>query len=122
MSSSDRSALASESCDRPASADGAASRVTPTIDPIREQAKFGHQAWLERLREMQDVEAEFAKELSANKDPKIALRVCNRRIAKRLEPLTADSKAFAGFCMDLVMTAAGSAASTSAPGQKGDDV
>jgi hypothetical protein len=78
-----------------------------TIDRLSEQVKFGHQAWMERLRVMQEVETAFAKELLATRDPNEALRVCNRWIAKRLELLAADSKDFTGFWMDLVMTAAG---------------
>lgn len=78
-----------------------------TIDRISEQVKFGHQAWMERLRTMQEVEAAFGKEVLATRDPSEALKVCNRWIAKRLELLAADSKAFTGFWMDLVMTAGG---------------
>ncbi|MGN6097326.1 MAG: hypothetical protein ACTHP8_13930 [Bosea sp. (in: a-proteobacteria)] len=78
------------------------------IDRLSEQVKFGHQAWLERLREMQDVEAEFAKELLSTREPGEALQVCNRWIARRLELLAADSRAFTGFWMDLVVTAVGS--------------
>lgn len=78
-----------------------------TIDRLSEQVKFGHQAWMERLREMQDVEAEYTKELLAARDPNEALKIGNRWIAKPLALLTADSKAFTGFWIDLVMTAAG---------------
>lgn len=77
------------------------------VDRLSEQVKFGHQAWMERLKETQAVETEFAKELMATRDANAALQICNRWIAKRLELLTADPKAFTGFWMDLVMTAAG---------------
>lgn len=104
----------------PASADGALPGGT-TIDRLSEQVKFGHQAWMERLKEMQAVEAEFTKELLATRDPNAALKVCNRWIAKRLELLTADSKVFTGFWMDLVMTAAAGAQRPAAPSPKGED-
>jgi hypothetical protein len=91
------------------------------IDRLSEQVKFGHQAWMERLREMQAVEAEFTKELLATRDPNAALKVCNRWITKRLELLMADSKAFTGFWMDLVMTAASGAQTPAAPSSKGED-
>lgn len=77
------------------------------IHSLGEQVKFGHQAWIERLREMQAIETQFTRELLAARDPNAALNVCNRWISKRLELLTADSKAFTGFWMDLIMTAAG---------------
>lgn len=100
---------------RPASAAGSAFvHAAATIDRVGEQVKLGHEAWLERLREMQDVEAEFVKEILEVQEPAVALKICNRWIARRLELLGADSKAFAGFWMDLVMTAAG--CSVSLPG------
>lgn len=74
---------------------------------------------MERLREMQDVEAAYTKELLAARDPNEALKICNRWIGKRLELLTADSKAFTGFWMDLVMTAAGGRVAV--PPQKSED-
>jgi hypothetical protein len=91
-----------------------------TLGRLNEQVKLGHQAWVERLQEMQAVEEEFAKELLAARDPAEALRVCNRWIGKRLELLSADSKAFAGFWMDLVVTASGTRRPGNAPA-KGDD-
>jgi hypothetical protein len=92
-----------------------------TIDRLSDQVKIGHQAWMERLKEMQSVEAEFTKELMATRDPSVALKVCNRWIAKRLELLTADSKAFTGFWMDLVMTAAAGGRQKPAPPSKVDN-
>lgn len=92
-----------------------------TIDRISEQVKFGHQAWMERLRVMQDIEAAFAKELMATRDPNEAIKICNRWIAKRLELLAADSKDFTGFWMDLVMTAAGSLHPPGTPPKKGEE-
>jgi hypothetical protein len=81
---------------------------TGILDRLSDQVKIGHQAWIERLKEMQAVEAEFTKEIMATREPSAVLKICNRWIAKRLELLTADSKAFTGFWMDLVMTAASS--------------
>jgi hypothetical protein len=99
---------------RAASAAGSpTTRGAATIDRLGEQVRFGHQAWLERLREMQDVEAEFVKEILEVREPTAALKICNRWIARRLALLGGDSNAFAGFWMDLVMTASGS---TSVPG------
>jgi hypothetical protein len=91
------------------------------IDRLNAQVKIGHQAWLERLQEMQAVESEFTKELVATRDPSAALKICNRWIAKRVELLTADSKAFTGFWMDLVMTAASGPHTPAEPAQKGED-
>lgn len=79
----------------------------PPLDRLSEQVSIGHQAWIERLEQMQAVEVAFTKELLATRDPNEVLKICNRWIAKRLELLAADSKAFTGFWMDLVMTAAG---------------
>jgi hypothetical protein len=90
---------------------------TGRFDRLSEQVQFGRKAWIERLQEMQAIEAAFTKELLATRDPNEALKICNRWIAKRLELLAADSKAFAGFWMDLVMTAAGG---TQFPGEPKD--
>lgn len=87
---------------------------------LSQQVKFGHQAWMDRLRVMQDVETAFTKELLATRDPNEALKVCNRWIAKRLELLATDSRDFTGFWMDLVMTAAGSAQLPGAPPKRGE--
>jgi hypothetical protein len=92
-----------------------------TIHRLSEQVKFGHEAWMERLREMQDIEADYTKELLAARDPNEALKICNRWMGKRLELLTADSKAFTGFWMDLVMTAAGGTQPVTAALHKGED-
>lgn len=91
------------------------------IDRLGEQVKMGHQAWMERLQEMQAIETEFTKELMATRDPSAALKVCNRWITKRLELLTADSKAFTGFWMDIVIAAAGGAQNPAPSKAKGDD-
>lgn len=88
---------------------------------LTEQVKLGHQAWMERLAQMQAVEAEFAKELTATQDPAEALKICNRWIGKRLELLAADSKAFTGFWMDLVVAAAGELPSAGTQTKKGED-
>lgn len=92
-----------------------------TIERLNQQVKFGHEAWMERLRVMQEVEATFAKELLATRDPTEALKVCNRWIAKRLELLAADSKDFTGFWMDLVMTAAGGLRPPGMPSKKDEE-
>lgn len=105
----------------PSAAVGIGNKAAATIDRLGEQVKFGHQAWLERLREMQDVETAFMTELLATHDPNVALKICNRWIGKRLELLTADSKAFTGFWMDLVMTAAGGALPPPVPNARGED-
>jgi hypothetical protein len=92
------------------------------IDRLNEQVKMGHQAWMERLQEMQAIESEFTKELVTTRDPSAALKICNRWIAKRVELLAADSKAFTGFWMDLVMTAANGPHTPVGPTQKkGED-
>lgn len=90
------------------------------IDRLSEHVQFGYQAWMERLQEMQEIEAMFASELLATRDPDEALKICNRWIAKRLDLLAADSKAFSGFWMDLVMTAAGSVTTPGLLSSKGD--
>ncbi len=105
---------------RPSAGDAATSAPS-TLDRIKEQASFGHDAWVQRLAEMQALEVEFANELLATKDPKIALQLCNRWIGKRLDLLAEDSKAFAGFWMDLVMMTAVSLPPVTASDKKGND-
>ena len=90
--------------DKGASVDELSLAGSGSISRLQEQLQVGHLAWLERLQEMQAVEAAFAAELLVTTDSREALKVCNRWIAKRLELLTSDSKAFTGFWMDLVVT------------------
>lgn len=72
-----------------------------TVSLLSEQLKTGHQAWLSRVKEAQAVEAAFAKELLASREPTEAVKVCNRWIAKRFELLAADASAFSSFWTNL---------------------
>jgi hypothetical protein len=110
-----------DSTQKPQTVAGTSFPGAAAIDRLNEQVKMGHQAWMERLQEMQAIESQFTKELVATRDPSTALKICNRWIAKRVELLAADSKAFTGFWMDLVMTAGSGPHTPAGPTQKGED-
>ncbi|MGB8365212.1 MAG: hypothetical protein WCE20_11890 [Rhizomicrobium sp.] len=61
-----------------------------------------NRAWLDRMREMRGVEAEFSAKLFASKGPEDAMAVCNQWMAKRLEILGAEQQMFAKSWVDMV--------------------
>jgi hypothetical protein len=61
-----------------------------------------NRAWLDSMREMRKVEAEFSIRLFACKGPDDAMAVCNQWMAKRLEILGGEQQLFARLWTDLV--------------------
>jgi hypothetical protein len=61
-----------------------------------------NRSWLDRMRELRGVEAEFSAKLFASKGPEEAMAVCNQWMAKRLEILGAEQQMFAKSWVDIV--------------------
>jgi hypothetical protein len=67
--------------------------------------------WLERLREIRQIEAEFGSRLLVAKTPSEAATICNEWMAKRLETVANEQKAFTTEWLDLFSDMAASTAS-----------
>jgi hypothetical protein len=52
-----------------------------------ERMRDTHQSWLERLREIRQIEAEFGTRLLTAKNASEATAICNERMTKRLETI-----------------------------------
>jgi hypothetical protein len=60
-----------------------------------------NRTWLERLREIRQIEAEYGSKLLAAKTPSDAASICNEWMAKRLETVANEQKAFTTAWLDL---------------------
>jgi len=60
-----------------------------------------NRTWLERLREIRQIEAEYGGKLLVAKTPTEAAGVCNEWMAKRLETVANEQKAFTTAWLDL---------------------
>jgi hypothetical protein len=60
-----------------------------------------NRTWLERLREIRQIEAEYGSKLLAAKTPTEAAAICNEWMAKRLETVANEQKAFTTAWLDL---------------------
>jgi len=73
-----------------------------------------NRTWLERLREIRQIEAEFGGKLLVAKTPSEAVAICNEWMAKRLETVANEQKAFTAAWLDLFSDMAASAAPNTA--------
>jgi hypothetical protein len=73
-----------------------------------------NRTWLERLREIRQIEAEFGGKLLAARTPSEAVTVCNEWMARRLETVANEQKAFTTAWLDLFSDMAISATPTQA--------
>jgi hypothetical protein len=73
-----------------------------------------NRTWLERLREIRQIEAEYGSKLLAAKTPSDAASICNEWMAKRLETVANEQKAFTTAWLDLFSDMAISATPTQA--------
>src|ERR1700677_2796006 len=60
-----------------------------------------NRTWLERLRELRQIEAEYGSKLLSAKTPSEAASICNEWMAKRLETVANEQKAFTTAWLDL---------------------
>lgn len=61
-----------------------------------------NRSWLERLRAIRDLESQYGTKLMTAKSPSEATAVCNEWMAKRLEAVGEEHKAFTVAWLDLV--------------------
>jgi hypothetical protein len=61
-----------------------------------------NRVWLERLRDLREMEAEFGSRLLRAKNPTEAMTICNEWMAKRLEAVGNEHNAFTAAWLDLV--------------------
>jgi hypothetical protein len=83
-----------------------------------ERMRDMHRLWLERLREIRQIETEFGTRLLIAKSPSEATAICNEWMTKRLEIVACEQQAFAAAWLGLISdaTKATPALSAGAPG------
>jgi hypothetical protein len=59
-------------------------------------------SWLERLREIRQIESDFGARLLAAKTPSEATTTCNEWMAKRLETVASEQQVFATAWLGLI--------------------
>lgn len=68
-----------------------------------EQMRCMHLQWLEKLREIRDLELDYGASLAATKSPSEAVLLCSEWMAKRLEIIAHEQKDFARFWVQLLL-------------------
>jgi len=83
-----------------------------------ERMRDMHRSWLERLRDIRQIESEFGTRLLTAKSPSEATAICNEWMTKRLETIANEQQIFAAGWLGLISDATRMipATSTSAPG------
>lgn len=78
-----------------------------------------HRSWLEKLREIRQIEAEFGTKLLTAKSPSEATAICSEWMTKRLETVAYEQQAFAVAWLGLISDVAKAtpAMTAGAPGQ-----
>jgi hypothetical protein len=80
-----------------------------------ERMRDMHRSWLEKLREIRQIEAEFGTRLLTAKSPSEATAICSEWMTKRLETVACEHQAFAVAWLGLISDASKATAGT--PGQ-----
>jgi hypothetical protein len=68
-----------------------------------------HRSWIERLREIRQIESDFGNRLLNAKNPMEATIVCTEWMARRLETVASEQQTFATAWLDLISNAVKSA-------------
>jgi hypothetical protein len=76
---------------------------------LLERMQAMHRSWIERLREIRQIESDFGDRLLTAKNPSEAIMVCTEWMARRLETVASEQKTFATAWLDLVSNAVKSA-------------
>ena len=81
-----------------------------------------HRSWIERLREIRQIESDFGNRLLNAKNPMEATMVCTEWMARRLETVASEQQTFATAWLGLISNAVKSArpAATESP-ESSDD-
>jgi hypothetical protein len=67
-----------------------------------ERMRDMHRSWLERLREIRQLESDFGTKLLTAKSPSEATIICNEWMAKRLETVANEQQTFATAWIGLI--------------------
>jgi len=59
-------------------------------------------SWLERMRELRGIEADFSTKLFASSGPEEAMSICNQWMAKRLELIGKEQEALAKSWIEII--------------------
>jgi hypothetical protein len=70
-----------------------------------------HRSWIERLREIRQIESDFGNRLLNAKNPMEATIVCTEWMARRLETVASEQQTFATAWLGLISNAVKSARS-----------
>jgi hypothetical protein len=76
---------------------------------LLERMQDMHRSWIERLREIRQIESDFGNRLLTAKDPSEAIMVCTEWMARRLETVASEQQTFTTAWLDLISTAVKSA-------------
>jgi hypothetical protein len=70
-----------------------------------ERMRDMHRSWLERLREIGQIESEFGTRLLTAKSPSEATAICNEWMTRRVETVACEQQAFAAAWLGLISDA-----------------
>jgi hypothetical protein len=76
---------------------------------LHERMQDMHRSWIERLREIRQIESDFGNRLLTAKNPSEAILVCTEWMARRLETVASEQQTFATAWLDLISNAVKSA-------------
>ena len=76
---------------------------------LLERMQDMHRSWIERLREIRQIESDFGNRLLTAKDPSEAIMVCTEWMARRLETVASEQQTFATAWLNLTSYAVKSA-------------
>jgi hypothetical protein len=79
----------------------ARSRANNLFERMRDM----HRSWLERLREIRQIESDFGARLLIAKSPSEATAICNEWMTKRLEIAVSEQQTFAAAWLGLISDA-----------------
>ena len=71
-----------------------------------------NRSWLDRMRELRTVEADFSAKLFASGSPQEAMAICNQWMAKRLEILGTEQQVLAKTWVEIIGLVSESAKTT----------
>jgi hypothetical protein len=94
--------------------------ATTFNDALFERIQAMNRSWLERLRDIRQIDADFGAKLLSAKTASDATIICNEWMAKRLEIVATEQQAFATAWFELLSHAAKPATAKFANGAGSD--
>jgi len=87
----------------------ATAEATAFNDSLFERMQAMNRSWLERLRDIRQIDSEFGGKLLTAKSASDATIICNEWMAKRLELVASEQQAFTSAWLELLSHASKSA-------------